>query len=139
MVKSIGSPEISLLIGRESALGTMNQAAQSIIDKKIRVWVMPEGTRSKGRGLLPFKKGAFHMASQTKTPIIPICMSSYHDRLSLNSLKKTFVKIRYLDPIDPSEFLTKEVAQVKDEAYEFFKKELALLDQRTLALSEQKQ
>ena len=40
----------------------------------------PEGTRSHqiDNSLLPFKKGAFHLAIQGSIPIIPIVTSSYH-------------------------------------------------------------
>lgn len=118
---------------KKKALGAMNQAADQIIEKGIRVWVMPEGTRSKGNGLLPFKKGAFHLAKQSGTPMIPICMSSYHHRLNLNSLKPTLVKIKYLEQIPADIYEKKEVSQVKDEVYETFKRELKLLDTRTVA------
>ena len=29
---------------------------------QIKLWIFPEGTRHLGDGLLPFKKGAFHLA-----------------------------------------------------------------------------
>ena len=122
---------------KKSALGTMNQAAQKIVTNKIRVWVMPEGTRSKGRGLLPFKKGAFHLAQQTKGPLIPICISNYHERLDINSLKTINVKVRYLEPIPASTFNSKDINQIKDETYLTFKSELSSLDERTAQLDSQ--
>ena len=36
---------------------------------------MPEGARTLDGRLLPFKKGGFHMALNTKTPILPIGIS----------------------------------------------------------------
>ena len=35
------------------------------------IGIYPEGTRERGRGLLPFKTGAVRMAYETNTPIIP--------------------------------------------------------------------
>ena len=34
--------------------------------------ILPEGTRTLDGKLKPFKKGGFHMAINTKTPILPI-------------------------------------------------------------------
>ncbi|MBX2868610.1 MAG: 1-acyl-sn-glycerol-3-phosphate acyltransferase [Acidiferrobacterales bacterium] len=36
------------------------------------VWIFPEGTRSHGKGLGAFKKGAFSMAINAEVPIIPM-------------------------------------------------------------------
>ena len=38
------------------------------------IGIYPEGTRERGRGLLPFKKGAVRMSLETQTPIIPFAM-----------------------------------------------------------------
>jgi 1-acyl-sn-glycerol-3-phosphate acyltransferase len=42
------------------------------LNRGISVIVYPEGTRSKDGGLLPFKKGAFHLATKSQTPVIPL-------------------------------------------------------------------
>ena len=38
--------------------------------------VCPEGTRAQPGEMLPFKKGAFHMAVQAGVPIIPIALKN---------------------------------------------------------------
>lgn len=65
----------TILFDREDAAG----AKKVILDSKkaIRqdgnhIWIFPEGTRSRGRGLGEFKKGAFVMAIAAQAPIVPI-------------------------------------------------------------------
>lgn len=66
---------------RESAVKQAKKAAQDIHDKKQSVFIFPEGTRNDSgtNTLLPFKKGAFYMATQAQVPIIPIVVSNYKD------------------------------------------------------------
>lgn len=42
------------------------------------MWIFPEGTRSKKGHILPFKKGAFHIAMTNKLPIVPVVISPYN-------------------------------------------------------------
>ncbi|WP_338516234.1 lysophospholipid acyltransferase family protein [Candidatus Legionella polyplacis] len=44
----------------------------NLIKKGIIIWASPEGTRSKNKKLMPFKKGVFISAIKTKSTIIPI-------------------------------------------------------------------
>ena len=55
----------NLLIDRNNrakAHGTISQVVDQFKKKDISIWMFPEGTRSRGRGLMPFKTGAFHAA-----------------------------------------------------------------------------
>lgn len=40
--------------------------------------MFPEGTRHGGEDLLPFKKGAFHVAISSQCPLQPIVVSQYY-------------------------------------------------------------
>ncbi len=69
----------NILIDRENrtkAHGTMNEVARRIHDDDLSVWMFPEGTRSRGRGLLPFKTGAFYAAIAAGVPIVPVVCSN---------------------------------------------------------------
>lgn len=46
---------------------------------QLNLFIFPEGTRSNAKSpmLLPFKKGAFHLALQAQLPIIPIICETY--------------------------------------------------------------
>lgn len=69
------------------------------------IWVFPEGTRNLGKGLLPFKKGAFQMAINAGVPIVPMCCSNYKRDMRLNRWHSGKLRIRALPPI-PTEGLT---------------------------------
>jgi 1-acyl-sn-glycerol-3-phosphate acyltransferase len=63
------------------------------------IWVFAEGTRNLGKGLLPFKKGAFHMAIAAGVPIVQVCVSNYINHMQLNRWNSGDVFIRSLPPI----------------------------------------
>ncbi|MBA1296641.1 1-acylglycerol-3-phosphate O-acyltransferase [Pseudomonas lurida] len=71
------------------------------------IWVFPEGTRNLGKGLLPFKKGAFHMAIAAGVPIVQVCVSNYVTHMQLNRWNSGDVLIRSLPPI-PTVGMTSE-------------------------------
>jgi lysophosphatidate acyltransferase len=75
---------------RESAIKQAKQAAQEIHSKNQNVFIFPEGTRNNSgtNTLLPFKKGAFYMATQAQVPVIPIVVSNYKE--IYNAKKKHF-------------------------------------------------
>ncbi|CAH2068463.1 unnamed protein product, partial [Iphiclides podalirius] len=50
-----------------------------MVKQKTKIWLFPEGTRNKDyTSLLPFKKGAFHMAVAAQVPVIPVVFSPYY-------------------------------------------------------------
>lgn len=45
--------------------------------RRSKLIIFPEGTRRNTGEIHAFKKGAFHLAKQTQTPIVPLVISSY--------------------------------------------------------------
>jgi len=60
---------------RERAVETINAATQRL-RSGVSFMVCPEGTRAQPGEMLPFKKGAFHMAVQAGVPIVPIALKN---------------------------------------------------------------
>ncbi len=94
--------------------GNAAQAKQSMLEttdtlqhRDTSIWVFPEGTRNMGRGLLPFKKGAFQMAITAGVPIVPLCCSNYKAHMALNRWHSGTVLMHALPPI-PTQGLTLE-------------------------------
>ena len=48
------------------------------------ILIFPEGHRSKGQGLLPFKPGSFKLATQSGVPIVPIALSGTYEVFEKN-------------------------------------------------------
>ncbi|MCK8122090.1 1-acylglycerol-3-phosphate O-acyltransferase [Pseudoalteromonas sp. 2CM32C] len=84
---------------RSKAAGTISKAAEKIKKNGLSIWVFAEGTRSYGRGLLPFKTGAFHTAMSADVPVVPVCMNTTHKTIKLNRWDNGTIYIEMLAPI----------------------------------------
>jgi lysophosphatidate acyltransferase len=88
---------------RTQALAAFDKAADQMHKHRQSVYIFPEGTRSyyDVPDLLPFKKGAFHLAVQAQVPIIPVSVANYTNVLDVR--RKLFrpgtIPVRVAKPI----------------------------------------
>jgi putative phosphoserine phosphatase/1-acylglycerol-3-phosphate O-acyltransferase len=75
------------------------------------VVMMPEGTRSPTPNVLPFKKGAFHLAMQAGVPIVPIVVRNAGELMWRNSklLHAGTLQIAVLDPIPTDDWTPESI------------------------------
>ena len=126
----------NLLIDRDNrtkAHGTINELIAEFKKKRISFWMFPEGTRSRGRGLLPFKTGAFHAAMAAGVPIIPIVVSNTHDKIKLNRLKNGLVIVEMLPPVDTQAFADQSVRKLATHCRELMSAKLDELNAEVAA------
>lgn len=85
----------------ESAIKTMENAAEKMREG-VSFGVFAEGTRALSNELLPFKKGAFHLAIGTGFPIIPVAMKNtdYAMGKRKGTANPTTCEMVFLPPIE---------------------------------------
>ena len=110
------------------AFETMDAAANAIKEKKLSVWIMPEGTRSKGRGVLPFKKGPFITAIKAQVPIVPIAISSYTKHLDIGRWKTGKIIVKVFPPIPTIGLTIEDVNDLLNQSYQVIKNGVLELD-----------
>lgn len=129
----------NILIDRDNkskAKGTIGQVAEKIKERQVSVWMFPEGTRSRGRGLLPFKTGAFHAALAAEVPIIPIVCSST-DGIKLNRWNNGHVIVEMLDPVSIEGYEKSQVRELSQACHSLMSKKLDELNQEVESLNQE--
>lgn len=119
---------------RSSAIETMNKAGQIVKKRQVSVWMFPEGTRSRGRGLLPFKTGAFHLAISAGVPIVPVVCSNLHNKIDLNRWNNGIVICEMLDPIDTSSYSRENVKELMEKCHQIMLAKFEELNQEVQQL-----
>ena len=99
-----------ILIDRSNAIAardSLKAAAERIRTESLSVWVLPEGHRNTKPEMLPFKKGAFHLAIAAQAPVIPFATSPMWTVLDAHRwmVRPGTVRVRFLPPI-PTEGMT---------------------------------
>ena len=84
----------------KKAVAIMQTVGDTLAHDSKSLWVFPEGTRSHGKGLGSFKKGAFHAAIASGAPITMVCASEYADRSCGLGGRREPVAIRILPPVE---------------------------------------
>lgn len=101
---------------RASAIQSMERAGRQIKRGKSIV-TFPEGTRSGNKKLLPFKKGAFHLAKSQKIPLVPIAISGTENILPKHGkLKSGRVRLTMGTPIHPDEMEKMTIEELRVQA-----------------------
>ncbi|KAI9015396.1 hypothetical protein DFJ74DRAFT_709341 [Hyaloraphidium curvatum] len=87
-----------------NAMATMKNVTDKMMKENVGLVIFPEGTRAHmpTPKLLPFKKGAFRVAIETGSPIVPVVISNYAHLY--DSRAKRFhsgtIRVRVLPPIE---------------------------------------
>jgi 1-acyl-sn-glycerol-3-phosphate acyltransferase len=129
----------NILIDRKnkrSAFETMDVAARTIKTKNISVWIMPEGTRSKGQGLLPFKKGPFITAIKAQVPIVPYAWSNYVGKINLNKWHSGTILMEILPPISTNGLGLEDATKLKDQTFAIMDEAIKRLDREVAYIKE---
>jgi len=102
---------------RDKAIDSLRAAGEQFASG-VSVWIAPEGTRSPDGTIGPLKKGGFHLAVETGTPILPVAISGTRHVLPKGTSRMAYdvpVRVIFGAPIEVDgrtiESLMEEVGQ----------------------------
>lgn len=86
------------------AIKSIEVSKERMINKNFSITIFPEGTRSVDGSIQPFKRGAFHLASQVGFPIVPVTINGTDKLLPKGKfkMKSGTIEVIFDKPIDSS-------------------------------------
>ncbi|KAJ9607294.1 1-acylglycerol-3-phosphate O-acyltransferase [Cladophialophora chaetospira] len=109
-------------VDRSAARKAFEGAAMTMREKRQSVAIFPEGTRSYSIEpmLLPFKKGAFHLAVQGGVDIVPVVAENYSAVLSPKARRfnSGTIRVKVLDPISTKGLTSTDVDKLTQDTRE---------------------
>ncbi|MEO0364725.1 MAG: HAD-IB family hydrolase [Pseudomonadota bacterium] len=123
----------AVLIDRKNSASAI-EAMKPLVDVMQKdgksVVIAPEGTRSVTGKLLPFKKGAFHLARQAGVPIVPVVIHNSMDVAPKGDFvfRPATVVVDVLKPISTKRWTAKNMAKQVEAVRQQFLKTLGQTD-----------
>jgi 1-acyl-sn-glycerol-3-phosphate acyltransferase len=110
------------------------EEARDRLRKKVSVMIMPEGTRSSGDELLRFHDGAFRLAIETGSPILPIAVAGTRQAIAKGSwlIGRARAIARVLPPVETAGLTLDDVPALREKVRAMISEARAAL-QRELA------
>jgi 1-acyl-sn-glycerol-3-phosphate acyltransferase len=102
---------VPLVRGDRGSVEAMMERCRKLLQLGCPVLIFPEGTRTKTGELQPFKDGAFRLAFETKTRVIPIAVHGTGAALPKHGFilrQRMDARVEVLEAIDPANFTTME-------------------------------
>jgi len=114
------SNDIKIVRGNKQSIVSAMKGSRERLDRKLSVMVFPEGTRSQHGGLGEFKDGAFRLAIETQSPILPLALVGAREALVKGSWKMnvTHAEVRVLDTIETTGLTLDDVPALRDRTRE---------------------
>ena len=108
--------DIRVVRGERSSAIQALAAARDRLAKRVSVMIFPEGTRSRGNGMLPFKDGAFRVAIETGVPVLPLVVAGTRRAMAKGSFRfqKSHARVKVLDPIETTGLSLDDVGALRD-------------------------
>ena len=123
--------EYDQALAAAKAKAAMLKTTEALQHRDTSIWVFPEGTRNLGKGMLPFKKGAFQMAIAAGVPIVQICCSNYKRTMRLNRWHSGPLRIRALPPLPTAGLTLDDMPALMERCREQMVACIASLDTQT--------
>ncbi|KAL1977484.1 hypothetical protein VTN31DRAFT_343 [Thermomyces dupontii] len=128
---------------RETALKAFEGAAREMRAHKQSVYIFPEGTRSYSDkpDLLPFKKGAFHLAVQAGVPIVPIVVENYAHVLNIRAMRFNAgtIRVKVLPPIETKGLTAADVDQLTKDTRQLMLQTITSMSHSSTPLADEPQ
>lgn len=106
--------------GRPSSAAEAMARCRDILKDRVSVMIFPEGTRSAGGDLLPFKDGAFRLAIKAGVPVLPLAISGTATALRKNSWRmgQSKAEVRVLPPVETTGLTLRDAPALRDQVRE---------------------
>ncbi len=108
--------DIEVRRGRNESRVAAVKGIRDRLAKRVSVMIFPEGTRSRTDELLPFQDGAFRVAVETGSPILPLALAGTRSALAKGAflMAPARAEVRVLEPIETKGLNVSDVPALRD-------------------------
>jgi 1-acyl-sn-glycerol-3-phosphate acyltransferase len=119
--------DVKLIRGKRESIAAAMEACKDRLGKNVSVMIFPEGTRTRDGKLQEFKDGAFRLAIETGSPVLPLVVHGAYTALVSGDWRfgVSDAEVRVLPPVETSGLTLDDVADLREKVRSMIEAELA--------------